>query len=154
MCVLIVKCSISRVVSIVIRYIPKKKYLCIKQPRLAPLFLFWSTLQNQNIWLPTFKTFCIRMAFGFPSSGFEPRLYVQSLFFIWPVLLTYFPLLFNLHFKLSKFQLVTKAKENNETGFSSCPTLVTRAGMQSSCSRSYFKFYLEKQVQDWTWRSC
>ena len=31
---------------------------------------------------------------------------------------------------------------------------VCRAGMQSSCSRSYLNFYLEKQVQDWTWRSC
>ena len=29
-----------------------------------------------------------------------------------------------------------------------------RALMQSSSLRSYFNFYLEKQLQDWTWRSC
>ena len=34
----------------------------------------WS-FKNWNIQLPTFKTFRIRMAFGFPSSVFEPRLF-------------------------------------------------------------------------------
>ena len=36
------------------------------------------TVRNRNIRLPNFKTFCIRMAFGFLSLVFEPRLYFTS----------------------------------------------------------------------------